>query len=765
MSVIGDEQDTPVAEPPIRRGLSPSLRDGLALVLSNGLTSAVGLAYWVLAARLFPPAVVGVNSVAISTMMLLGGVAQLNMTYALLRFVPVAGAVARRLVVGGYLVGGAAAALAGAVFALGADLWATELLDVAGHLPLLVFFVIATPLWSIFVIQDFVLTGIRRAALVPVENLVFSVLKIALLLVAAVVAVPGGIALSWVLSVALIVVGVNGWLLVRGLPRHGAEAAERAVSITLGGIARFVRADYAGAVFWQVALFGLPVLVLGRLGAEAAAVYGIVWTIAQALYTVSSSMGQSMVAHSSAADPSAVDAARRAMMRRAFTLVTPVAVVLAVASYRVLSVFGVQYAREGSLTLVLLALSAVPNVVTASTVNAARVRQRMGVLFGVPATVAVLVIAASWLFMPYLGIAAVGAAWLAAQTVIAGGILVATAPWLPPLLSTRVDAMRSAALLRRVRPLVDTHGHDGWVLGKRLSGGSDSVVVGFGPVGPGEDGATGALLKASDSPQGQAQLRRQTEVLRLLRDDDRLTEWHRVLPRIVGEGDVSGSYCVLESRLPGSGGPGALRDPRRRRAYRSSAVATISEMHRCTAQPVLVDEPALRRWVHDPIAVVRAALPRAQRAAVEALGSALAEQVRGALVATGWTHGDYTADNVLADDDGRVVAVVDWCDGRPDGLAVLDVVTFLLTSEAVALGAELGAVVLDRLADDQHPDGDLLARAQRNLGGDVLPARTLIVLGWLLHVSNNLQKSPSFAANPVWVRRNLVAVVRDARLS
>jgi O-antigen/teichoic acid export membrane protein len=765
MSVIGEQHEAPVAEPPPRRGLSPSLRDGLALVLSNGLTSAVGLAYWVLAARLFPPAQLGVNSVAISTMMLLGGVAQLNMTYALLRFVPVAGRVARRLVVGGYLVGGAAAALAGAVFALGADLWAEELVDAAGHLPLLVFFVVATPLWSIFVIQDFVLTGMRRAALVPVENLVFSVLKIALLLLAAAVAVPGGIALSWVLSVALIVVAVNGWLLARGLPRFGADAADRALPITIGGIARFVRADYAGAVLWQTALFGLPVLVLGRLGAEAAAVYGIVWTIAQALYTVSSSMGQSMVAHSSAADPSAVEAARRAMVRRAFTLVAPAAVVLAVASYRVLSVFGVQYAREGSLTLVLLALSAVPNVVTASTVNAARVRQRMGVLFGVPAAVAILVIALSWLLMPHLGIAAVGAAWLGTQTVIAAGILVATAPWLPPLLSTRVDAVRSAALLRRVRPLVDAHGDAGWVLGKRLSGGSDSVVVGFGPVGPDGEGATGALLKASDSPQGQAQLRRQTEVLRLLRADDRLAEWHQVLPRIVGEGDISGSYCVLESRLPGSGGPSALRDPRRRRAYRSSAIATISEMHRCTAHPVRVGEDELRRWVHDPVAVVRAALPRAQRAAADALGVALAEQVRGALVATGWTHGDYTADNVLADDDGRVVAVVDWCDGRSDGFAVLDVVTFLLTSDAVARRTELGTVVLDRLADDRHPDADLIARAQRNLGADVLPTRTLTVLGWLLHVSNNLQKSPSFAANPVWARRNLVAVVREARLS
>ena len=48
-------------------------RDGLALVLSSGLTSAVGLLYWVVAARLFAPTMVGVNSVALSTMMLLGG--------------------------------------------------------------------------------------------------------------------------------------------------------------------------------------------------------------------------------------------------------------------------------------------------------------------------------------------------------------------------------------------------------------------------------------------------------------------------------------------------------------------------------------------------------------------------------------------------------------------------------------------------------------------------------------------------------------------
>jgi hypothetical protein len=38
----------------------------------------------------------------------------------------------------------------------------------------------------------------------------------------------------------------------------------------------------------------------------------------------------------------------------------------------------------------------------------------------------------------------------------------------------------------------------------------------------------------------------------------------------------------------------------------------------------------------------------------------------------------------------------------------------------------------------------------------------LTLLGWLQHVAQNIQKSPTFAGNPVWVRRNLVAVVRGA---
>lgn len=738
--------------------LAPAHRDGLALVLSSALTSAVGLLYWVLAARLFSPDVLGINQVAISTMMFLGGIAQLNMTYALLRFVPVAGWAARRVVLGGYAVGAGMASIVGAGFALGARVWAPQLVAEFGQGRLLLFFVVATPLWSIFVIQDYVLTGIRRATVVPAENLVFSLLKILLLLVAAVLVVPGGIAISWTVGTAAIVVPINVWTLLRAVPAFGRASVVSFEPVTLSAVARFVRADYAGGVFWQAALFGIPLLVLARLGAGAAAAYAVVWMITQSLYLVSSGMSQSMVAHS-AADLDGLDAARRAMVRRALTMVVPASAVLVVGAPLILSLFGRHYADYGSAALRWTALSAIPNVITASTVGAARVRRRMGVLFGVPAGISVIVIGLSWVLMPQLGITAVGVSWLIAQVVMAAGILVATAPWLPPPVRTGVDGVRTKALLRRVRPFAAAETRrDGWVTGDRLGGGSDTVVVVCGPDG----GIGGALLKASDSALGRTHLRRQTDVLRALHTDTRLGAWRSLVPSILDDGDADGSYAVIESRLAGSGGGAALRDPARRRRFRSSAVSVISDLHRLTATPVVVGDDELRTWVTEPMAQVVRALPRGRRAEGEKLGELLADRLRGRVVSTAWTHGDYTADNVLTGPDGRVVAVVDWCQAQQRGLAVLDVVSFLLTSEREVLGRELGSVVLEHLADVRSADNELLARAQRMLGGTLLDVRVLTLLGWLAHVAQNMAKSPSFAANPVWVRRNLVLVVSGA---
>lgn len=403
----------------LRAWRHPIHRDGVALVSSSAISSLVGLGYWVLAARLFPPAAVGVGSALVSTMMLLGSVGQLNLGVALLRFVPVAGRSARRLVVSCYLVGAVAATTAGIVFAAGAGWWAPDLRLAVGSGGLVVFLAVAAPVWAVFVMQDYVLTAVRRAVLVPVANLGFAVAKLGLLVAAAALATVNGIAASWLAATALMVVVVTVALPRLAAHRAGPVTAER---VTVRDVARFAGADYAGEMCWTAVVFGLPVLVLTRLGPEAAAIFGIAWTMAYALYLVAHGMGQAMVAHL-APDPAGLPAAWRGMVVRALTLLVPAVAVLAVAAEPLLAVFGPHYAATGVVVLVLSAVSALPDVVVRATVAAARVARRQAVLVGLPAAVAAAVLAGSWLLMPRLGLAGAGAALLGAQTLAAAAVL------------------------------------------------------------------------------------------------------------------------------------------------------------------------------------------------------------------------------------------------------------------------------------------------------------------------------------------------------
>src|SRR5579884_2559201 len=57
-------------------------------MVNTGATSLLGAVFWVLAARLFPPGIVGSSSAVISLMLLAANVAELNLTSAVCRFLP-----------------------------------------------------------------------------------------------------------------------------------------------------------------------------------------------------------------------------------------------------------------------------------------------------------------------------------------------------------------------------------------------------------------------------------------------------------------------------------------------------------------------------------------------------------------------------------------------------------------------------------------------------------------------------------------------------
>ncbi len=400
---------------------NPQTRDGMALVLSSAISSAVGLLYWVFAARMFSPQIVGVNSTVVSTLGLLGILAQLNLGSAMLRFVPVVGRGARTFVAACYATGIGAAIVIGTVFALGAHWWAPALQSAVGAGALVVYFALSTPFWTVFNMQDYLLTGLRRATVVPIENLGFALLKIGLLVVGGLMGFYGAIAGSWALGTAVTVVAVSIYLL-RVLPPHQPKAERGPSPVTLRSMSGFVAADWAGSMCLTVVNFGLPLLVFSRLGADAAATFGVTWQLAYALYLVPTGMGQSLVAHV-AADPSELDAAHRQMLMKCLTLVVPAVLVLSAGSWLVLRVFGPHYAATGSLLLALAAFSAIPACVNLAAVAAARVSQNRVGQFAVTMALALIVIPAVWVLMPLWGLTGVGVALVGGQSVVAAGVL------------------------------------------------------------------------------------------------------------------------------------------------------------------------------------------------------------------------------------------------------------------------------------------------------------------------------------------------------
>ncbi|GAA4573878.1 hypothetical protein GCM10023176_39740 [Micromonospora coerulea] len=414
-----------VAEP-IGVRLRQHLRDPLngnvyALMLNTAMSSLLGIAYWALAARLYSPAELGIGAAMVSTMSFLSNLSQLNLNGALARFLPAAAGQGSRLVGYAYGVSCLAALVLSGAFLLLAPLVADRL-EFLHRTPLLaVTFALCVAGWSVFTLQDSVLTALRGVVWVPVENTAFGTIKIALLVLFA-GAVPGlGIFVSWNLAVVATLIPVNVLVFRRLLPRLRARRTEATLPHRRV-LARFVALDYVGYLFMQAGTNALPLIVTARLGAEANGIFYVAWLLGGSLELVAYHFGTSLTVEA-AADESRLAAYARQMLRRGMLLFVPAVVLLCVSAPLLLTLFGSDYASTGSDTLRLFAVAVLPKLVLTVFVAVCRVQRRVGRIIAVHASTSTLVVSLALVAMAEIGVAGVGVAYLAGQVVVAGAVL------------------------------------------------------------------------------------------------------------------------------------------------------------------------------------------------------------------------------------------------------------------------------------------------------------------------------------------------------
>jgi O-antigen/teichoic acid export membrane protein len=397
---------------------SPIYSRAYALILSSASTSVLGLLYWTLAARLYSARDVGVNAALISTMMFLSYVSQLSLAGALTRFIPTAGRATTRLILGAY---GASVLMSAAVasgFVLGSAIWAPEVRSLVDSPAATAWFLAATMAWSLFALQDAVLTGLRRTVWVPIENTIFAATKVLLLIALAGSLTGAGIYVSWTVPAALSIVPINIMIFRWFLPSHVVRHRDTEPEGSVGLIGRYLASDFGGSLLVSASTALLPLIVLATAGAKASAYYYIAWTVAYSMQMFSLSMGVSLSVEG-AARRSEVGPGMRRMLRLLVGLQMPLVVLVAILAPLILQVFGGRYSDEGATLLRLLALGVLPHGVNAVCLGVARARRQLRVIFAIQAAQAGSFVALAVVFLPALGIAGVGVAFLLSQSTVA----------------------------------------------------------------------------------------------------------------------------------------------------------------------------------------------------------------------------------------------------------------------------------------------------------------------------------------------------------
>jgi O-antigen/teichoic acid export membrane protein len=411
-----------LAAPRVRRVLAdPLWRSAYSLMLNSVATGALGLIFWIVAARAQSSARVGEASALIAAMMTLSSISQLNLANVITRFLPQAGTRARRWILSAYGLAVLATVVGAGVFLAVVPGLSNSLRFLDHDAAFAAVFVLTTALWSIFGLQDAVMTALRRAPWIPLENSMFGFLKLAFLPALAAVAVGHAIFVSWMLPMALLLVPVNYMIFRRFVPayvRNHPEAPPVAELLPSGRVRRFLVADYLGSVLQQAALALPPLLVVALLGSRENAYFYVPFMLVNSFDTVFFNASTSLVVEGAFGDVSLAQLARR-VARRYTTMVLPGVLILVIFAPLLLLPFGSSYSEQGTSVLRLLALASLFRVAIFLFAAVARVRGAGGQILAVYGAVAVLLAPLLIVFSRTLGIDGAALAWFAANAVAA----------------------------------------------------------------------------------------------------------------------------------------------------------------------------------------------------------------------------------------------------------------------------------------------------------------------------------------------------------
>jgi len=347
-----------------------------SLVGTTAVTSMLGLAYWWVAARWFPPQAVGLGSAAISAMTLLGTICIVGLGTLLVGELPRQPGKEGSLISAALIIVGGIGGCAGMVFAVVAPFVAVDFQTLRASIVDIVLFASGVSLTAITLVLDQAMIGLLLGKLQFWRNTLFAVAKLAALFAASLWlshsvgltiyttwAVGNALSLAALVGVAVLKRGGFSW---RDWPEWGllrklgpAALQHHLLNLTL-----------------QAPMLALPVLVTVVLSATTNAWFYVSWQVAGFMFVVPTIILTVLYATISG-NPTALAQKTQLTLSLAFVASMVAAVVALLAARQVLGLFGQAYAEQAASSLRILPLGSFPIIIKHHYVAICRMQGRM----------------------------------------------------------------------------------------------------------------------------------------------------------------------------------------------------------------------------------------------------------------------------------------------------------------------------------------------------------------------------------------------------
>ena len=385
----------------------PLIRNSFFIMASSFVAAGFGFFFWMIAARFYSQADVGIATALMSSMGLLILISRLGLDQSVIRFFPHRD---RNRVLGTAILVPTTVALgAGLIFIAAVDVVAPELAIVRTVAPLYLVFLGA---YSITWVLEGALNALRRSEDYFALNLLYGtrILFLVPLVFLGAMGIFSSFGLSFVLGLILALV-----LLARCSVRP-ALGVDRAF---VQEAWQFSAGAYVAGILMSAPNMVIPIMVLHVLGAESTANYYITYAIVSFLFMIPYAFTTSLFVEGSHGGEM-----KRSVIRTLasmFALLVPAIIVLSLFGEQILSLIGKDYV-EGMALLRVLAVSALFVSVCQTFISIAKVRNEIRSLIILSGFVSVVLLGLGYALMNRFGLIGMGYAWLA--TYVAGTLLV-----------------------------------------------------------------------------------------------------------------------------------------------------------------------------------------------------------------------------------------------------------------------------------------------------------------------------------------------------